>query len=351
MDKKVVAIIFGGQSSEHEVSKSSAQTIISALSEDSYFVLPIYITKDGKWFLYDGPHENIPHLNWEKLATPVVLSPSADHRGILRLVGNKFKLIPIDVAFAILHGKNGEDGSIQGLFQLANIPYVGSGVLSSAVCMDKTITKLIAQKHNIDIAEYLIFSKQDYEKDTEEILKKVRYKIGYPCFIKPANTGSSVGISKAKSKDEVVLGITDALTYDDKIIVEKGVFGRELECSVLGNHTPKASNVGEVTYTDQFYSYDAKYNNSDSKTIVPASIPDDVSEKIRQLSIDVFKACGCKGLARVDFFLEAKTNKVIFNEINTLPGFTSISMYPMLWKSLGMSIEGLVQELISLASL
>ncbi|MCL2354275.1 MAG: D-alanine--D-alanine ligase, partial [Defluviitaleaceae bacterium] len=234
MNKKVVAVIFGGKSSEHDVSKMSACTIMAALNEEKYFILPIYITKDGRWFLYDGPRDNIKNLSWERFATPAILSPDAAHKGILRLVGDKFKLMHVDVIFPILHGIGGEDGSIQGLFEMSGIPYVGSGVLASSVAMDKGFTNDIAKKMGIKQAAYLTFDKNYLDNNMEDALKQIRYKIGYPCFVKPVNAGSSVGISMAKNKKELIASIAEAIAYDSKIIVEKRVVGRELECAVLG---------------------------------------------------------------------------------------------------------------------
>ena len=350
MDKKVIAILFGGASSEHEISKLSAANIIAAMDEDKYFILPVYITKDGRWFLYDGAKDNIKNLQWEKFATPIVLSPDAAHHGILRLVGDKFKVMHVDVVFPVLHGKNGEDGTIQGLLQLAQIPYVGSGVAASAICMDKTLTNMTAAKIGLKQVDYLVFEKKDLENSIDDIVKKIRYKLGYPCFVKPACTGSSVGISKARNKKELVAALALAANYDNKIIVEKMALGREIECSVLGNEEQGsiASGVGEITYETEFYCYDAKYTDSASRNIVPADLPPHITEQIRQQSLDIYRATGCRGFARVDFFVDGE--EVIFNEINTIPGFTNISMFPMLWREAGLTDAQLVDRLIELAA-
>jgi len=349
MDKKVVAVLFGGQNSEHEVSKMSAATIMSAMDENKYYVLPIYITREGKWYLYDGPRDNIRNLAWDKFATPAILSPDSSHRGVLRLVGDKFKLMQVDVAFPVLHGKNGEDGTVQGLFELASIPYVGSGVLASAIAMDKAVTNAIAQKIGVKRTDYRVFYKSDLDYDIDAIAKKIRYQIGYPCFVKPANTGSSVGISKVHNKKQLLAALHVAAHHDTKIVVEKMAHGRELECSVLGNNAPIASGVGEITTEREFYCYDAKYKCDSSKTIVNPELPDGVAEEVKRLSLKIYKALGCKGLARVDFFLTPQ-EQVLFNEINTMPGFTHISMYPMLWEAEGVGIRQLVDRLIDLAS-
>ncbi|MCL2350039.1 MAG: D-alanine--D-alanine ligase [Defluviitaleaceae bacterium] len=348
MDKKVVAVIFGGQSTEHDVSKMSAITIMAALDEEKYLVLPIYITKEGKWFLYDGPRDNIKNLAWEKFATPTILSPDSSHRGILRLVNDKFKLIHVDVIFPVLHGRNGEDGTIQGLFELSGIPYVGNGVLASSLGMDKAFTNMLAQKLDIARTDYLVFSKNEVEQNPGAICKDIRYKLGYPCFVKPANTGSSVGISMAKNKKELLAALAEATKHDSKIVVEQRAVGRELECAVLGGDDPAASGIGEILHAREFYCYEAKYECNDSQTIVPAVVAPDVASQIQDISVKIFKAMGCRGLARVDFFL-TPAGRVLFNEINTMPGFTHISMYPMLWQQEGISVGALVDKLIKLA--
>ncbi|MCL2397278.1 MAG: D-alanine--D-alanine ligase [Defluviitaleaceae bacterium] len=347
MDKKVVAVLFGGVSSEHDVSKLSAANIIAALDEEKYFILPIYITKDGRWFLYDGGRDNIKNLQWERFATPVVLSPDTSHKGLLRLVGDKFKVMHIDVAFPVLHGKNGEDGAVQGLLQLAGIPYVGSGVAASAICMDKAHTKALAIRLGIKQMAHMVFCKNQIETDIDAVAKAIRYKIGYPCFVKPANTGSSVGINQATNKKELVAALQDAIKYDNKAVVEKKALGRELECAVLGNDEPMASGVGEITYDTAFYDYEAKYTSKTSRNIIPADVSPHVVDEVRRQSLAVYAALGCRGLARADFFLV--DGQVIFNEINTMPGFTNISMYAKLWRAEGMSYAELVDKLIELA--
>jgi len=351
MDKKVIAVLFGGVSNEHEVSKLSAANVIAALDEDKYFILPIYITRDGRWYLYDGAKENIRNLQWEKFATPVVLSPDAAHHGILRLVGDKFKVMHVDVAFPVLHGKNGEDGTIQGLLELAGIPYVGSGVAASAICMDKIHTNLIADKIGLKQAKYLVFDKSNLqEENINETAKKVRYGLGYPCFVKPANTGSSVGISKARNKKELVAALYEAIKYDSNIIVEQTIIGREMECVVLGNDDPAASAVGERKFEAEFFDYNAKYHDSRSRNIIPDDLPQDVIEQIRQQSLAIYNATRCKGFARVDFFVDAGNN-VIFNEINTIPGLTDVeSMAFVVWQAKGMPHTEFLDKLIDLAA-
>lgn len=349
MNKKTVAVLFGGQSSEHEVSLVSASTIISNLNSDKYYVIPVGITKAGKWMIYNGPVDNIKNGEWEKYGAPAVLSPDATHKGLIKMVGGKVKVIPIDVVFPVLHGKYGEDGTVQGLFELAKIPYVGCGVLSSSVSMDKGYTKIIAKDAKINQAKYMIVYDHELNK-IKSVATKIEKKLGLPCFVKPANAGSSVGITKAHDKDELIAGLKTAAMHDKKIIVEENITGRELECAVLGNGNEIfASTVGEVLAAEEFYTYDAKYNNSESKTVIPATLPEGKLEEIQKEAIKVFKAVEGSGLARVDFFMEKDTNKIIFNELNTLPGFTPISMYPMLWENVGKPIGTLLDELINLA--
>lgn len=348
MAKKVIAVLFGGQSSEHDVSKVSAATIISKINQDKYTIIPIYITKEGHWLLYDGPVENIQNDTWEKYATSAILSPDATHKGIFRIVGEKLKLIPIDLVFPVLHGANGEDGTVQGLFELAKIPYVGCGVLSSAISMNKAYTKIVVEKLGICQAKYAVVYRTDVENNIEEAIEKIEETCGYPCFVKPACAGSSVGITKAHNRDELVDGLWVAAKEDRAIVVEENITGYELECAVLGNTDVKASAVGQVLAAAEFYDYDAKYNNKESKTVIPAPIPEEKTEEIRENAVKIFKALEGRGLSRVDFFMEESTGRIVFNEINTLPGFTSISMYPMLFNEVGLSTEELVDKIIDL---
>lgn len=348
MAKKVIVVLFGGQSSEHDVSKVSAATIISKINQDKYTIIPIYITKEGHWLLYDGPVENIQNDTWEKFAASAILSPDATHKGIFRIVGDKLKLIPVDLVFPVLHGANGEDGTIQGLLELANIPYVGCGVLSSAVSMNKAYTKIIVEKLGVSQAKYQVVYRYDVENNIEQAIEKIEETCGYPCFVKPACAGSSVGITKAHNRDELVDGLWVASKEDRTIVVEENITGLELECAVLGNNDVKASAIGQVLAAAEFYDYDAKYNNRESKTVIPAPIPNDKADEIREKAVEIFKALDGSGLSRVDFFMEEGTNRIVFNEINTLPGFTPISMYPMLFNEVGIQTEELVEKIIEL---
>lgn len=349
MSKQVVAVLFGGQSSEHDVSKVSAATIISNINTEKYSVIPVYITKEGKWLLYDGPLDSISNNDWQKFASTCILSPDTEHHGLLRIVGDKVKNIPVDVVIPVLHGANGEDGTVQGLFELAKIPYVGCGVLSSAVSMNKAYTKIIVDTIGVDQAKYTIVYRPELSEDIESCLDRVEEKCGYPCFVKPACAGSSVGITKAHNRDELVDGLWTASEHDRTIVVEENITGFELECAVLGNHDVQASAVGQILAAAEFYDYEAKYHNAESKTVIPAPIPNEKAEEIRKKAIAIFKVLDGRGLSRVDFFIEENTGRVIFNEINTLPGFTSISMYPMLFRAAGIDTEELVDKLIELA--
>lgn len=353
MNKKVVVVLFGGQSSEHEISKISAATIISALDTEKYYVMPVYISEEGHWFLYDGPVENITTGKWEKYSARVILSPDTEHRGLLRIVGNKFKVIPVDTVIPVLHGKYGEDGTIQGLLELSGIPYVGCGVLSSSISMDKSYTKIIADSIGIKQAKYTVVYRHMFEDIQEDeknkIIENIESKIPYPCFVKPSNAGSSVGITKANSREELKNAIALACEHDRIVVIEETINGREVECGVLGNNSVTASCVGEILAAAEFYDFDAKYNNKESKTVIPAGLDESISEKIRENAVSIFKALDGCGLARVDFFVENETNRIIFNEINTFPGFTSISMYPLLFEASGINLEELLEKLIELS--
>lgn len=348
-NKKTVVVLFGGQSSEHEISRISATTVIENMDTEKYYIMPVGITKQGKWMLYTGALENIKNGDWEKYAVPAIISPDASQKSLLKIVGDRVKAIPIDIVFPVLHGLYGEDGTIQGLLELSQIPYVGCGILASSIAMDKLYTKLVVQSENdIDQAQYLkVYSSE--LSDMDMICSCIEQKIGYPCFVKPSNAGSSIGITKAHNLDELKLGLKLAAQNDRKLLVEKAIVGREVECAVLGNIDASASAVGEVLSASEFYDYDAKYNNCESKTVIPADLPDKIVKQIQLKAKKIFKAIDGTGLARVDFFVEKDTDRIVFNEINTMPGFTAISMYPMLWENAGMSKKELVDTLIELA--
>lgn len=348
-NKKTVAVIFGGQSSEHEVSRTSAVLMLEALDPDKYQVLPVGITKKGEWLVYHGPVEHVKSGEWEKYGVPVCLSPDATKKCFLKIVNGSVKEIPVDVVIPVLHGAWGEDGTIQGLLEMAQIPYVGCGVLASAVSMDKVFTKMIAKAARIPQAKYLWLHKADLAVKREKIMDQVEKKLGYPCFVKPSNAGSSVGISKAKNREQLSAALDFAAGYDRKVIVEEAIDAREFECAVLGNEETMVSGVGEVLSAAEFYDYDAKYNNSDSRTVIPAELEPEKAEEMRHLAKKIFRAVDGSGLARVDFFVDQKTGNVLFNELNTMPGFTPISMYPMLWEAAGMSNREMMDRFVELA--
>ncbi len=349
MTKITVAVLFGGQSSEHDVSLVSAANMISALDHEKYEIIPVGITKQGGWRICHGSIDAIRNNTWETYSTDAILSPDASKKCLLKLVGGKYKEIPIDVVIPALHGAWGEDGTIQGLLELAQIPYVGCGVLASAVSMDKVYTKLIAKMVDIPMANYIWCDGRTLETEKENIIHRVETELGYPCFVKPANAGSSVGISKAKNKETLEQALFFAAEHDRKVIIEEAISGRELECAVLGNETIQVSGVGEILAAAEFYDYEAKYHNAASKTVIPADIPTETAQKIKEIAEKIYLAVDASGLARVDFFVEHETGRVLFNELNTMPGFTSISMYPMLWETEGISKSELMDRLIGLA--
>lgn len=333
MRKLNLGIVYGGMSTEHEVSIASAKSVISNLDKNKYEIQEIYITKEGKWLdKEEKPIENI--FSYLK----------------------KF-----DVVFPVLHGLYGEDGTIQGLLEMLKIPYVGVGVLGSAVGMDKVYSKIVFEKAGILQAKYAYIKKkkdrytyvlddfEELELPLKEICKKINEKIEFPMFVKPSNSGSSVGINKAHNIKELEEYIEYAGKFDTKILVEENINAREIECAVLGNDNPKASYIGEILPADEFYSYEAKYKNVESKTQIPVNISKEISNKIRRLAVKAYKALDCQGLSRVDFFVEKETEKIYINEINTMPGFTNISMFPKLWEYSGLRYSELLDELIKLA--
>lgn len=347
--KENILLLFGGQSSEHEVSLKSATTIYKNMDSDKYEIYPVGITKEGQWLMYMGNNPDFTENRWQEVGVPAVLSPDATHRGLILLRGEEPVYIKIDKAFPVLHGRNGEDGTIQGLCQLAGIPYVGCGVVASAVSMDKAFTKVVVKEKGVPQANFVLVRSHELE-DKEAMVAKIEAAFPYPYFIKPANAGSSVGISKAHNREELITGIEEAVKHDRKVLVEETIVGREVETAVLGNDTLRVSGVGEILSAAEFYDYDGKYNNPDSQTIVDADLDDTIKQQIRGYARDVFEAVEGKGISRVDFFVK-EDGGIIFNEINTLPGFTSISMYPMLWEAAGIPLPELVDELIALASL
>lgn len=362
MSKKRVAVIFGGQSSEHEVSRVSAQSVIENIDKQKYDVVMIGITKEGQWLTYEGTTDKIGTGEWQAIAQRQLLerkgvqlkAPSATeiklNNSAKSILGENANA-PIDVVFPVLHGCNGEDGTIQGLFELAQIPYVGCGVLGSALGMDKAYTKVMFEKEGLPQGDYLVFSRKQIYNEQEDVINKVESKLTYPCFVKPSNAGSSVGVNKAGNRDQLINALNIAAKNDRRILVEEFIDGREIECAVLGNDNPIASTVGEVVPCKDFYDYEAKYQAGDSsKVMIPAENLDiETVEKIREYAVSAFKCLDCAGLSRVDFFVHKTTGQIFINEINTLPGFTKISMYPKLWDKSGISYSELIDRLIELA--
>lgn len=350
MKKIKVCVIFGGISTEHDVSIVSGTSVIEKLNKEKYEIYPTYIDTDGTWYIYEKPVETIKVLS---IGTKLDELKAIDN--IVAYLGQ------MDVAFPVLHGIGGEDGSIQGLFKMLNLPYVGCGILSSSVGMDKVYTKIIFEKAKIPQAKYeyvkavdnqYIYVYPDFREENMTLLKlveKISRTIPYPMFVKPSNSGSSVGVKKANNKEELQQAIIYAAKFDTKILIEQGIKGREIECAVLGNEKIISSPVGEVLSAEDFYSFTAKYTNQESKTVIPANISKEISDKIQEFAIKAFKAISGKGLSRVDFFVEDRTNQIYINEINTLPGFTTISMYPKLLEQMGIEYSEILDHLIQLA--
>ncbi|MCD7726819.1 MAG: D-alanine--D-alanine ligase [Ruminococcus sp.] len=351
MAKTRVAVLFGGQSNEHEISLISASNIIRNIPKDKYEVITIGITKKGRWLLYQGEVDSIENGLWETNPDNVscVLSPDPIHKGFLALMdGGEVSHIRVDVVFPALHGKNGEDGTVQGLLELAQIPFVGCDLISSANCMDKGMTHIILQAAGIKTAKWVTMIESELD-EIEAFADKMEESLTYPMFVKPANCGSSVGISKVSDRRKLITGIKTAFAHDKKVVVEEGLTGVECECAVMGNAEPVASTVGEIAAANEFYDYEAKYQNEESKTFIPArTIPAEKIEKIREIAIRAYKALGCSGLARVDFFY-LENGEIYLNEINTMPGHTKISMYPQLMEYMGISQSEQADRLITLA--
>jgi D-alanine-D-alanine ligase len=380
MEKLRVGILFGGRSGEHEVSLLSAASVLNAIDKDKYDVVPIGITKDGRWLtaehaenlltgklvleprnLRAGDPENTQPAAVLARGEAVVVPPEPVHRqsglvpfqsdaSLMRRASDR--AINVDVIFPVLHGTFGEDGTIQGLLELADIPYVGAGVLGSAAGMDKDIMKSLFIAAGIPIVKHVTILRSAWEKDPKKVEKLVA-RLKYPVFVKPANLGSSVGISKAHNRKELGPAIEEAAKFDRKIVIEQGVGGnkgkaREIECSVLGNDEPAASVPGEIVPVKEFYDYNAKYLDEGSRLIIPAKLTKAQTQKVQDLAVAAFKAVDCSGLARVDFLMDPKTGKIFLNEINTMPGFTAISMYPKLWGASGLAYADLIDRLIQL---
>lgn len=348
-----LAVLFGGVSSEHEISCLSAASILRNLDKDKYDIYAVGITREGKWYYCPTcDPDRIENGAWERMAdkVPAVLTPDRGIHGLLLMHEGKTETVRIDCVFPVLHGVGGEDGTIQGLLELAGIPYVGCGVAASANSMDKSITKAIVDTTGVRQAKYYLALRHDFERGAEGVVRAAADALGaFPVFVKPCSQGSSVGVAKANDMLELAAGLTEAFGLDSKVLVEEFIDGHEVECAVLGNLQPVASTVGEIAPTQEFYTFDAKYKDESSKLYIPAHITEQQIETVRQNALRVYTALGCRGLSRVDFFVTHEGGEVVFNELNSIPGFTSISMYPKLFDYEGLRYPALLDRLIELA--
>lgn len=351
MRKLNVCVLFGGISPEHEVSLRSAESVLNNMNPDKYNIFPVGITKEGDWVLFGGTdYSALPNGEWldhpgNRRAT---ISPVRG-QGLLSFEGDCVVREMIDVVFPVLHGENGEDGAMQGLLQMAGIPYVGPHVSASAVAMDKTLTKLVVDNAGVTQAAWQLVRNSELHNHMDGVLDRLENRFEYPVFIKPAGTGSSVGVSKAVNREQLREALLQAGAYDEKILVEEFIDGREIEVAVMGNDSPMASVCGEIDSGAEFYDYDAKYITDTSVSYIPARLSEEKAEQVRDMAVRVYSAIGCQGLSRVDFFVTYDGERVVFNEINTLPGFTSISMYPKLFAASGIPYDELIDQLLQLA--
>jgi D-alanine-D-alanine ligase len=345
-----IGVIFGGRSVEHEVSLVSAASVINALDKEKYDVVPIGIASTGQWLSSNETLRLLKEKQPVEHEQEQLLTPDPRKQSLVAINDGGGVGKTLDVIFPVMHGKYGEDGSLQGLLELADIPYVGPGVLGSAVGMDKVMQKELFVRAHIPTAPSMWFTFEEYEARHKNIIAEIERTLKYPLFVKPANSGSSIGITKAHTRKELTVSIDSAAQFDRRILVEQGInHAREIECGVLGNDQPVASVPGEIVPCNEFYDYDAKYVDEQSNAIIPAKLPNPVVKKIQQYALRAFRALDCAGMARVDFLVTKKTNRIYLNEINTIPGFTSISMYPKLWQASGVSYSALLDTLIQLA--
>ncbi len=347
-----VAVLFGGQSGEHDVSLRSAKAVLRHIDRERFDVVPIGIARDGRWFVGGDPLRTLAATSRLPLEEEAGGEPTtaAGEPGVPSECGPEVLWSGgIDVVFPVLHGPYGEDGTIQGLLELAGVPYVGCGVLASAVAMDKPTAKRLFASVGLDQARWLVFTATEWQRDRDRLIARVEAELGYPCFVKPANLGSSVGVSKVRNRHELVAAVELADRYDRRILVEEGIDARELEVSVLGNDEPIASIVGEIVPSREFYDYEAKYVDTGSQLLIPAPISEAQAETVRRMALEAFRVIDGAGMARVDFFLERPTGRILINEVNTIPGFTAISMYPKLWEASGLCFRDLITRLIELA--
>ncbi len=351
MRRRTVCVLFGGVSPEHEISLRSAECILNHMDKTRNRVLPVGITREGTWIFFAGSdYSLLPKDTWAEFpgCCRCALSPSRGE-GLILFKEDGIAYAPIDVVFPVLHGENGEDGSMQGLMQVAGIPCVGPGVAASAACMDKTMTKLVIDRTNVRQAKWKLVTLEDFRADETAVIADIEHRFAYPVFVKPAGTGSSVGVSKARDRENLHRSLLDALHFDRKVLVEEFIHGHEVEVAVLGNQEPVASICGEIISGADFYDYEAKYLSDSSSTVIPAELTPEQAVQTREDAVTVYKAMGCRGLSRVDFFVTYDSGEVIFNEINTIPGFTSISMYPKLFEASGIPCTELIEKLLKLA--
>ena len=347
--KLQIGVLFGGRSGEHEVSLMSARSVLSALDPDQYTVIQIGITHDGVWLSGENVLEAMLAGQTEQL-TPVTLLPDPNQKGLYAIRDAHFEhFADIDVYFPVLHGTFGEDGTLQGLFEMAGVAYVGAGVLGAAVGMDKGIFKDVMTANGIPVVDGFVVSRSRLQTQMEAILDEAEQMAPYPLFVKPANMGSSVGVTKCRSRSDLYEGVLDAARFDRRVLIERGINAREIEISVLGNDEPQASIPGEVRPEADFYSYHAKYHDDRSELFIPAPVPDTTAEQMREMAIRAYRAIDCAGMARVDFLLDQDSGEFCLNEVNTIPGFTQISMYPKLWDASGLPYPQLIDRLIELA--
>ena len=351
-EKMCVVLLFGGMSSEHEVSRVSVGNFVNNIDREKYEVLTVGITKEGRWLYTEATAAQMADGSWEELAGNMacVISPDrADHGMILFTPEGHVEKVHVDVVIPVLHGLWGEDGTVQGLLELAGIPYVGCGVLASAVCMDKAVANALFEANGVPHTRWLAADRWEIESDLEGVCDDVEKKLGWPVFVKPANAGSSVGISKVSSRDELKKAIDLALENDRKVVFEAFVDGQEVECAVIGSEPAVATRPGEILAGAEFYTYDDKYKNGVSQVVIPARLPEEKLDEVKTYAAMAYTALGCEGLARCDFFVEKDTGRVLINEINPLPGFTPISMYPKLMEHEGIPVPALIDRLIALA--
>ena len=346
---KNILVLFGGASSEHDISDISAMSVIKNIPQDKYNVITVGITKYGEWFLFEGDAELIPDDKWlHGKCTPALLSPDRRTHGILVFSRGTVKSVYVDAVFPVLHGKNGEDGTVQGLLELSGIPFVGCDMTASDCCMDKALTNAIADFHGIPQAKWDVMTASRFKEDPDA-LKTVAGKLGYPIFVKPACAGSSVGITKAHNEKELIEAAGLAFENDRKAVFEQAIDGKEVECAVLGNDELMTGVPGSIEMKTEFYDFDAKYKDPSSVLHIPADIDKKKADEVCEFSKKAYEALGCRGMARVDCFVEKGTGKILLNEINTIPGFTSISMYPKMMGKAGISFPELTDRLITLA--